>query len=368
MDQPLRMLFAGYAPVHFVCFRPIYEQLVRQPGIDLRVSGGLRTHSDGERNYDLTALYAPFSVEADRMLTVEEIGEMDFDVLFTANTKPLEPRSVGRRISLVHGISFRNRAVRKEKKGRRPDHFFVAGPYQLRAFRFRKIVSQRDPRVVKVGFPKTDPLLDGSLDRDQILSQYGFGNSRPVLLYAPTGAEGNSLFTMGEEFLRLLIATGQYDILIKPHDHSHDGVDWFDRLAPLEDAHTRLVRDADVIPAMFAADLLITDASSVSNEFALLDRPMVFLDCPKLLLSEISKGGLIDLDTWGRKAGLLARKPQEGVDAVAAALAEPDRFSKIRRRMVADLFYNPGTATEAALTWLRENDLLPTTHAQELAS
>ena len=30
-----RILFAGYAPVHFVCFLPVYRRLVEDPAVEI---------------------------------------------------------------------------------------------------------------------------------------------------------------------------------------------------------------------------------------------------------------------------------------------------------------------------------------------
>ena len=66
---------------------------------------------------------------------------------------------------------------------------------------------------------------------------------------------------------------------------------------------------------LFVADLLISDASSVSNEYALLDRPMVFLDVPKLLKTARGKGSMVDLDAADEadRAGL-ALQCRRGTD------------------------------------------------------
>ena len=47
-------------------------------------------------------------------------------------------------------------------------------------------------------------------------------------------------------------------------------------LPPLLGERQRLVRGFDSNPYLAAADLLISDASSVANEFLVLDRPLVF--------------------------------------------------------------------------------------------
>jgi hypothetical protein len=41
------------------------------------------------------------------------------------------------------------------------------------------------------------------------------------------------------------------------------------------------------------------------------------------------------------------------VDAVANGLAAPRAQSQTRRAIARDLFYNPGTATQAAVGWLQ---------------
>jgi hypothetical protein len=62
----------------------------------------------------------------------------------------------------------------------------------------------------------------------------------------------------------------------------------------------------------------------------------------------------VDLETWGRKGGVTARWPDEAVEAVRWSLAHPRHASDVRRAMVRDLFYNPGTAADAALAWIRD--------------
>ena len=57
---------------------------------------------------------------------------------------------------------------------------------------------------------------------------------------------------------------------------------------------------------------------------------------------------------WGCKGRVTIGSEGEIVDAVDNGLRIPTAHSKIRRAMVRDLFYNLGTATEAALHWVNE--------------
>lgn len=351
--SPIQVLFTGYAPVHFVCFQPLYRHLLRTPGVEVWCAGGLRTETEAGVRHDAPGLFAPFGVPAARILTPEEIRERDFDLLFAANSKLIDPRSVRSRIQIFHGISFRNRAVRGKNMG--CDYYFVVGPYMLRKFSEAGLFAENDPRALPIGFMKTDRLVNGELKRDELLAHYGFDGSRPVVLYAPTGLERNSLETMGEEVIARMRASASFDLLIKLHDHPKDtSVDWRARLEKLEDEHTRLVRDFDVIPPLFLADLLITDASSVASEYSLLDRPMLFLDVPELIGAALAKNGsMADLDCWGRRAGTIVSEPGQVVAALEDSLAHPERHGDVRRAMARDLFFHPGQATESALAWTR---------------
>ncbi|CAN5694392.1 hypothetical protein BH09PLA1_BH09PLA1_25820 [soil metagenome] len=350
-DRVIQVLFTGYAPVHFVCFRPLYERLVHSPRFDIYLSGGVRSESDtAGLLHDADALYKPFDVPRDHVLTVEQIRQRDFDALFGANTNLISPRSVTTRVQIFHGISFRNKAVREDNLG--CDFYFMVGPYMQRKFADAGLLPLDDPRALRIGFMKTDALRNGALSRERLLAQHGLAGDRPVVLYAPTGQKFNSMDTMGEDVIRRLKAVDKYDLLIKLHDHPKDDrIDWPTRLQALEDEHTKVARDADVIPLLFLADLLVTDASSVSSEYSLMNRPMVFLDVPKLL-RKARKGGAMDTETWGRRCGDIVERPEDVERAIELALAEPNRHADIRRAMSDDLFYNPGNATGAAMKWL----------------
>ena len=39
----VRILFSGYAPVHFLCFKPLYDRLREIPGTEIELSGGMRS-------------------------------------------------------------------------------------------------------------------------------------------------------------------------------------------------------------------------------------------------------------------------------------------------------------------------------------
>src|SRR5437762_12691248 len=113
-----------------------------------------------------------------------------------------------------------------------------------------------------------------------------------TVLYAPTWTRFSSLNAMGEDVVRGLVDAG-YRVLVKLHENSLDrafensgGVDWVARLGPIlarGDGH--FIRSADASPWLVAADVLITDHSSIGFEYLLLDRPVIRIAAPQLIAS-----------------------------------------------------------------------------------
>jgi CDP-glycerol glycerophosphotransferase (TagB/SpsB family) len=301
-------------------------------------------------DHDTAGLYKGFGLPSSRVLTLDAMRPRRFDMVFCAHTSGFFPRRRCPRVQIFHGVSFRNMAVRDMQ--RHYDYAFMVGPYMKRAFVRGRIFRRDDPRALEIGFPKLDRLVDGSLDRSRILHDLNLKGDRPVLLYAPTGARFNSMEVMGEEVIARIKAQGRYDLLIKPHDHPKNRIDWFSRLRRFEGPHVKLIHDYDVVPYLFVADLLISDASSVASEYSLLDRPIVFLDVPKVIAAARKKSGMVDLKTYGRKTGVTVRRAADLPEVVRWFLAHPRHRSSVRRAMAKDLFFDPGRATQRAVDWI----------------
>ncbi len=343
--SPKRILFAGYAPVHFLCFLPTYERLRRDPRVEVFLSGGFREGKGDDATYRLEGFYDTFPVDKDRVVPLEQVREEDYDVLVSAHlSDAFFPRSVKRSVQIFHGVSFKNLAVRE--KALRFDVLCLPGRYHAELYRKNGFVRPDGSSCLITGFPKTDALVDSTLDRSALLGRLGLDPAKPTILFAPTGEKHNALEAMGVEVIWRLSQRAEWNLLVKPHDHPKNTIDWFTELAPLENDHTRAVRDLDVIPYLHAADLLLTDASSVAVEFTLLDRPIVFLDVPKLLKRVAKRAPALDLETYGRRIGTVVKKPETLGNAIAECLANPQRESPIRRQMAEHVFHGPGAATD----------------------
>ncbi len=339
-----RVLFSGYAPVHFLSFEPVYRALRDRPELSILLSGGFREkRADGSVTFHSDGFYDPFDVDPEHVCSVETAQQTDVDVAVCAHlSDSLFPRSTRQTLQIYHGVSFKNYAVRD--KALAFDILCLPGRYHARKYREKGLIQSGGPEIFLTGFAKVDALVNGSLDRASLLESHGLDPSRPTLLYAPTGDKYNSLETVGEEVIRRLAASDAWNLVIKPHDHPKRTIDWFERLARYGSPRVRLLRDLDVVPWLHAADLLISDASSVITEYTLLDRPVVLLNVPKLLKRVLDRGGALDLDTYGHKVGPVVDDPSTIVHVVERQLADSSGFSERRLAMAEEVFFQPGSA------------------------
>jgi hypothetical protein len=216
----------------------------------------------------------------------------------------------------------------------------------------------RDDAAILVGFPKLDALVNGAYDGAAVRGRFGLAPGRPTALYAPTWSPASSLNIAGESIVENLAASG-WNVLIKPHAWSFDpdpkysgGIDWRRRLRALEKPGQVVLCDAaDVTPLLAAADLLVTDHSSVGFEFCLLDRPVIVFDAPDLgRVARINPERIAALRSAARVVYDAA-----GIGSAANdELADPARRRQQRLATATQLFHDPGRATERALAVVYE--------------
>jgi CDP-glycerol glycerophosphotransferase (TagB/SpsB family) len=116
---------------------------------------------------------------------------------------------------------------------------------------------------------------------------------------------------------------------------------------------------------MVVADAMVSDHSSIAFEYMLLDRPLVVIDRPELIhKAAISPEKVRRL----RAAADVAIDPREVTNMVLAALKQPQRLSGDRQRAAADLFFQPGTATDRALALIYRLIGLPMPDAAVVAA
>jgi hypothetical protein len=342
--RPRRSVLAEVrTPGYLSVLGPIAEALSAWPDVDVHFTS---EYPDRIRPLVADGLF----------LTREEVEWRRFDLYLNADPwAAARVRRCSRRINFFHGVA--GKYDLDQPQGL-PMGFET---YDAVAFinrdRMERYLAARivtPEQAVLVGYPKLDRLADGGWDGGAVRKSIGLDPGRPTVLYAPTYSEASSLHLAGEAIIRALDATG-FNVLVKLHDRSLDshpryngGIEWKRRLAPLlRPGRVHLVEGADCSPLLAAADLLVTDHSSVGFEYFVLDRPLLVFDAPDLARAARINPEKVELL---RSAATVVRTPDELSAAAVSELIAPLRLSARRREVAEQMFYDPGRATERALT------------------
>jgi CDP-glycerol glycerophosphotransferase (TagB/SpsB family) len=208
----------------------------------------------------------------------------------------------------------------------------------------------RDDFIAQGIHPRREYWVTGYIQMDNLFSaprpaQIPAGHQ--VVLYAPTWHHGlSSLPLLGERAVELLRgARPNTFVVIKPHPLVQEGQDpvlapWMQTLRAIcrDRPNTLLIenRGEDVMPWLKAADVLVTDASSVQLEFLALDRPLVLIDNPERFNSlHFDPKGL----EWAwRDMGEAISDVEKLPAAIAQALDHPEHRSVERAGYREKLF------------------------------
>jgi hypothetical protein len=347
-----RVLVYVRAPMNYIVMAPVYRRMAN----DARVKFFFTTSEGASRE---TEVYS----EAEDGLVVlgsSEAKFMKFDACLAADFIWMTLPRGTRRVQMFHGVAgkYANVYDTPEQSARGWDRLFFINRRRLQNFIRVGAIDAGSPAARLVGMPKVDCLVDGSLSRNAVLEKLGIDPARKVVLYAPTWSAHSSLVTMGHELVEGLVAAG-YAVIVKLHDRSHDpqevnsgGIDWVSTLGPLlRESGGHLATSSDSCPYLVAADVMITDHSSIGFEYLLLDRPLVRIEVPKLLEQANVNPEYVQLLA---EASLSVRTVSETVAAVERSLAEPGLKSETRKIVASDLFHNPGNATALAVKELYE--------------
>ena len=259
------------------------------------------------------------------------------------------------RVQMFHGVAGKWSQVydRPDSSMRQWDRLFFINRRRLRNFVASGAIDADSPAIRLVGMPKSDCLIDGTYSREGVLRAHGLDPARPTVLYAPTWTRFSSLNAMGADVVAGLVRAG-FHVLVKLHENSLDpapensgGVNWVARLEPLlANGGGLLIRSSDASPWLVAADVLVTDHSSIGFEYLLLDRPLVRIDMPELIARANVAPEYVELLV---SAATSVSDAAGTVRAVERAAAEPGGLSAARRAVADELFHAPGRATALAV-------------------
>jgi CDP-glycerol glycerophosphotransferase (TagB/SpsB family) len=341
------VLVDGRTPMNYAMIAPIHRVMAA----DVRVDFYFTASADPQ---DGRQIFREAGADA-RIISPRRASFLRFDAYLTSDlTWATLPRGASR-VQMFHGVAGKFSDVYDAPTAsmRQWDRLFFVNARRLRNFVSSGAVDSDSPALRLIGMPKIDCLVDGSLQRDEILTGLRLDPALPTVLYAPTWTPHSSLNLLGDQLVDRL-ADLPINVIVKLHDRSlhidyeySGGVDWIHRLTPLlPTGRGVLATRADVSPYLAAADVMITDHSSAGFEYLLRDRPLIRVHAPNLIRHSRIAPEYISLMA---EAAATVTTVDETVKAVERALAEPADRSASRRAVAADLFFRPGTATYRAV-------------------
>lgn len=239
-------------------------------------------------------------------------------------------RLPGVKVQLFHGLGIEKEAHFKIR------HFFdvylTSGPVVTR--RYDSLLKQhRSFLVYETGWLKVDHILGyGGLLKKQELDPKG---GKKIILYAPTFSNKMESATDLLPHLPDIIVDDELWI-VKFHELMPQSAR--DLLAKMEGENLRMVSDSDITPYLHAADIMVSDTSSVIYEFMVLDKPA------------------ITYRTIKRKdKGIDIENPRDLRPALNRLKINPQQLSESRKKQIAEVNpYLDGKTAERTLEALKD--------------
>ncbi len=271
--------------------------------------------------------------------------ESGFDVVFAGDTVTNHAELGEAIICFVnHGsgiktIMYRN--LMRDKKTKY--HIFVEGPYREKKLHEKNCLGSS--RVYAVGMPKLDPLFSqGQFDRAAILDKLKLDTKKKTILYAPT-YKPTSIFALKDSLVEM---TEGFNVIIKLHPYS-----WSGRYAPhshhrvferavVKYPHVALVSrdDPSILPYLYAADTLITEASSTMFEFLATGKTGIIFDLDTGAMKHSDGMPVLDEDNkmFLKDVFIHFSRPEELRKAIERALMRDEEREKKKQRAQESLF------------------------------
>jgi CDP-glycerol glycerophosphotransferase len=180
--------------------------------------------------------------------------------------------------------------------------------------------------TLEIGYPRNDVLANATPEEiDRVRTALGIAPGQTAVLYAPTHREYEEGYVQRLDLGRLAAALGpDHVVLVRPHY-------FYDPEPLVEGAQiVDVASHPSVEELCLAADVLLTDYSSIMFDYAVLDRPIV-IHAPDWDEYRARRGVYFDL--LAEPPGTVART-QEEVEAALAAPSDAGRAA-FRERFCA---------------------------------
>ena len=365
MNKKIKVLFDLKKEYYLNSLYPLYKELEEDSRYDLWINVG----SDQKRFLGIFLLSNKKRVKAELELKGFKVTDKikdDFDLIVCGDAlkKPQNYDKNAIKVHLDHGVGIKTLRIRNiVKQQEQFYHVFLEGEYWLD---YIKSIGYENKAkfYTNTGIPKLDPFFwkDNGYDNKKLISKMGIDPSKKTVLFAPSYKPSCIDFLKNE--LNSLIP--EYNLVIKLHPYSwggkyvsHSQHLFYEKLAK-ENKEIYLIeeKDYDIYPYLFLADTMISDTSSVINEFLALGKFGIIYVLPYDNLNHSDGMPVLSIDPkeWLKGAFPHMLYPKELLSTVNQALNPSDEM-KTKLNEYRDYFFT-GLDGKASVRVKQEIDKL----------
>lgn len=329
----IKVLFDLKKEYYFNSLYPLYKQLEEDPDYDLWVNIG----QDHKRFLGIFLLSNKKRVrselEEQGYKVTEQKKGYDLIICGDALKKPQQYDKDAIKVHLDHGVGIKTLRIRNIVRQKEQHyHVFLEGQYW---YDYIKSLNWHNKATfyTDTGIPKLDPFFwKNHYDKQALIIKMGLSAEKKTVLYAPSYKP--SCIELLQNKIEEL--TPQYNLVIKLHPYSwggkyvsHSQHTFYEKLAA-KNSHIFLIAedDYDIYPYLDLADTLISDTSSVINEFLALGKHGIIYVLPYERLNHSDGMPVLSIDPkeWLKGAFPHMHKPEDLLTAVESALNPSDEM------------------------------------------
>lgn len=256
-------------------------------------------------------------------------------------------------IHLPHGMGSFNLTMRTGCV----DHFdtvFCTGKHHIEEIRqTEQVYKLPQKKLVEWGYSLLDEMRKDYGQREKKKS------TRKSILIAPSWQKGNIVNSCLEQLLDGL-KQENYRITVRPHpQHVRHQPERMEQLKTryAKDENIEIQTDFSSNDTVFEADMMITDWSDISLEYAFTTcKPVLFIDTPmKVMNPEYERIDVKPINIWMRNEIGMAIKPEQAGEAAAMVsrmLAKEQEYHDRIQALVQEYVYNLGTSAEVGAKYI----------------
>jgi len=329
----VKVLFDLKKEYYFNSLYPLYKEMSKDPKYDIK----FRIGKDQKRFLGIFLIsrkkrIAENLVQQGYDITDETAG---FDIIVSGDALR-NPEKYGDviRIHLDHGVGIKTLRIRnivKQKDYRY--HVFLEGQYWYDYIKSLKWENKADFYIT--GIPKLDPFFwKDHFDNNALLKSMNLDPDKKTILYAPSYKPSCIEYIKG----KIADLVPEYNLIVKLHPYSwggkyasHSQHKFYENLAE-KHKEVYLIREDefDIYPYLYLADTMISDTSSVINEFLALGKFGIIYVLPYEKLNHSDGMPVLSVDPKEWLAGAFPHmhSPDDLLPAVEKALKPTDEMKQ----------------------------------------